>query len=186
MRNAFREQYTLENEKIQEIWKNALVIFDTNILLNLYRYNKETCNDLLKYMRTFENRLWMPFQVGWEYHNNRLSVAYKYQNAYRELTKILEENHKCLEDFFQNKFPHHPQLSSKAFFECYDNCEKELKKYLEDLAKADRKYFDKDTIFETLTDLYDRKVGEDYSEDDLKEIYKDGDKRYKYKYNRRC
>lgn len=87
MKETFREQFELDKEKIQEIWKNAIVVFDTNILLNLYRYNKETCDDLLKYMKTFADRLWMPFQVGWEYHNNRLKVAYTYQNAYCELKK---------------------------------------------------------------------------------------------------
>lgn len=180
MKNSFREQFALEQKKIQDIWKNALVVFDTNILLNLYRYNKKTCDDLLKYMNTFADRLWMPFQVGWEYHNNRLDVAYKYQNAYCELTKVIEENRKRLEDFFQ-KFPHHPQLSSNVFFEYYDNCEKELKKYLENLNGKDCKYFDKDTILETLAELYDGKVGKDYSEEFYKEIYKEGDKRYKSK-----
>lgn len=180
MKKTFREQFALEQEKIQVIWKNALVVFDTNILLNLYRYNKETCDDLLKYMKTFTDRLWMPFQVGWEYHNNRLHVAYNYQNAYCELLKVLEENHKRIEDFFQ-KFPHHPQLSSKVFFEHYDNSEKEIKKYLEDLKGKDCKYFDKDTILETLADLYDGKVGEDYSEEFLTDIYKEGEKRYKSK-----
>ena len=55
------------------------MVFDTNILLNLYRYNKQTCDDILNYMQTFGDQLWMPFQVGWEYNNNRMEVAYKSQ-----------------------------------------------------------------------------------------------------------
>lgn len=180
MKKKFREQFALEQEKKQSIWKNAIVVFDTNILLNLYRYNKETCDDLLKYMKTFSDRLWMPFQVGWEYHNNRLNVAYNYQNAYCELLKVIEENRKSIEGFFQ-KFPHHPQLSSKVFFELYDRSEIEIRKYIDGLKENDSKNFDKDTILETLADLYDGKVGEDYSEDRYKEIYKEGDKRYKSK-----
>lgn len=180
MKETFREQFELDKEKIQEIWKNAIVVFDTNILLNLYRYNKETCDDLLKYMKTFADRLWMPFQVGWEYHNNRLKVAYTYQNAYSELKKVLEENRKRIEDFFK-KFPHHPQLSSKAFLKHYENSEKKLIRYLDDLNDIDNKTFDKDTILETLAELYNGKVGEDYSEDQLTELYKEGDKRYKSK-----
>lgn len=180
MKNSFREQFTLEQGKIQDIWKNALVVFDTNILLNLYRYNKETCDDLLKYMKTFADRLWMPFQVGWEYHNNRLNVAYQYQNAYCELIKVIDDNRKRIEDFFQ-KFPHHPLLSLKVFFEHYDNYEKELRKYIKVLQEKDCKYFDNDTIFDTLAELYDGKVGEDYSEDQYLKIYKEGDNRYKSK-----
>ena len=169
MRSKFREQFAINKEEIKEVWKNALVVFDTNILLNLYRYNKDTCNDLLKYMKTFENRLWMPFQVGWEYHNNRVHVAYQYQNAYSELIKLIDENRKRIEEFFR-RFPQHPKLSSKRFLEHYDNLERELKKYLKDLDKEDEKYFDKDTILETLADLYDGKVGEDYTDEEYTAI----------------
>lgn len=81
MKTQFFEHYSLSNEKIKDIWQNGLVVFDTNVLLNLYRYNKETCDDILNYMKTFGDRLWMPYQVGWEYNNNRMDVAFKSQNA---------------------------------------------------------------------------------------------------------
>lgn len=181
MKNTFREQFDLEKKQIQDIWENALVVFDTNILLNLYRYNKETRDDLLKYMKTFNDRLWMPFQVGWEYHNNRLNVSYNSLNAYNELLRIIENNRKNIDNFFQNKYPHHPQLSSSSFFNNYDKLEKEVKNYIKGLEKRDQKNFEKDTILEQVAELYNGKVGKDYSETEYKEICKEGENRYKLK-----
>ena len=51
MKTKFFEQYSLTDEKLKEIWESGLVVFDTNILLNLYRYNKQTCDDILNYMQ---------------------------------------------------------------------------------------------------------------------------------------
>lgn len=41
MRNRFAEYYELPEERIKEIWENSLIVFDTNVLLNLYRYNED-------------------------------------------------------------------------------------------------------------------------------------------------
>lgn len=40
MKNRFAEYYELPEERIKEIWENSLIVFDTNVLLNLYRYNE--------------------------------------------------------------------------------------------------------------------------------------------------
>jgi hypothetical protein len=52
----------------------ALVVLDTNVLLNLYRYNRSTRNDLFGVLRGLGKRLWVPHQVMQEFWRNRLSV----------------------------------------------------------------------------------------------------------------
>lgn len=178
MKSKFFEHYCLSDEKIKEIWESGLVIFDTNILLNLYRYNKETCDDILNYMQTFGDQLWMPYQVGWEYNNNRMEVAYKSQMACDVLSKKLDEDGKNLEDFFKKHFQHHPYLQYKDFFKRYDRYIKLLKDYLVGLKQNDNGYFDNDTILEKLGELYDGRVGDDCSAEELKKIYAEGKDRY--------
>ena len=178
MKTKFFEQYSLTDEKLKEIWESGLVVFDTNILLNLYRYNKQTCDDILNYMQTFGDQLWMPFQVGWEYNNNRMEVAYKSQAACDVLSKRLDEDRAALEGFFKQNFHHHPYLQHKEFFKRYDRYVKLLRDYLEDLKENDNGYFDNDTILEKLGELYEGRVGDDYSVDELKGIYAEGKIRY--------
>lgn len=178
MKSKFFEHYSLSDEKVKEIWENGLVIFDTNILLNLYRYNKQTCDDLLNYMQSFGDRIWMPYQVGWEYNNNRMEVAYKSQMACEVLSKKLDDDRIALENFFRQHFHHHPYLQHKEFFKRYDRYVNLLKGYLKNIRQHDNGYFDNDTILKKLGELYDGRVGDDYKEENLKAIYSEGKNRY--------
>lgn len=64
MRKAIEEylEYS-ETEKI-ELWKSGVFILDTNVLLNLYRYSKETRDTLFKAMNQLKDRLWMPYHIA--------------------------------------------------------------------------------------------------------------------------
>lgn len=41
MKDAIREYLELKDEEKEELWKNAVFVFDTNVFLNLYRYSKK-------------------------------------------------------------------------------------------------------------------------------------------------
>jgi hypothetical protein len=38
MKDIFRGYYKLDDDEFKQLWKKAVFIFDTNVLLNLYRY----------------------------------------------------------------------------------------------------------------------------------------------------
>lgn len=181
MKTKFFENYELSGDKIKDIWQNALVVFDTNILLNLYRYNKETCDDILQYMETLGDRLWMPYQVGWEYNNNRVEVAYKSQIACDVLCEQLDSDRIKLDEFFKQNFRHHPYLQHKEFFKRYDRYIKLLKAYLDEQKENENGYFDNDTILEKLGELYENRVGEDYTSEQYKTLFVEGKRRYEEK-----
>jgi len=42
MKKTFSEYNFLTEKEIKEIWENSIFIFDTNVLLNLYRYSNKT------------------------------------------------------------------------------------------------------------------------------------------------
>ncbi len=54
--------------------QSATVVVDANVLLNLYRYNEATRDDLLGVLRRLDDRLWLPHQVVREFWRNRLGV----------------------------------------------------------------------------------------------------------------
>ncbi|MFJ9631652.1 PIN-like domain-containing protein [Streptomyces sp. NPDC101175] len=59
-------------------WKSVvsdgLIVVDTNVLLNLYRYNHGARSSLLATLGAFGNRLWVPHQVMNEFWRNRDSA----------------------------------------------------------------------------------------------------------------
>lgn len=76
MNNIFRGFYTPREEEYRSIWndKKTLFIFDTNTLLNLYRCEEQTKEDIIQVMSNLSSRSWFPFQVCLEYQRNRISV----------------------------------------------------------------------------------------------------------------
>lgn len=67
--------YRLPTEgELDSALQSALVVVDANVLLNLYRYNESTRNDLLVVLGGLSERLWVPHQVLREFWRNRISV----------------------------------------------------------------------------------------------------------------
>jgi hypothetical protein len=61
-------------EELDEALRTALVVVDTNVLLNLYLYNDLTRQDLLDLFRRLGDRLWVPSQVVREFWRSRIRV----------------------------------------------------------------------------------------------------------------
>ncbi len=62
------------DQELDEALRAALVVIDANVLLNLYRYNESTRDDLLELLQKIGDRLWLPHQVMKEFWRNRVSV----------------------------------------------------------------------------------------------------------------
>jgi hypothetical protein len=62
------------DQELDEALRVALVVIDTNVLLNLYRYNESTRDDLLEVLQKVGGRLWVPHQVMKEFWRNRVGV----------------------------------------------------------------------------------------------------------------
>ena len=92
MKNLFASYYELSESRIKEIWSNSLIVFDANVLLNLYRYNKSTRDDFFRLMKSYKNRLWIPYQVALEFHRNREKVVKDTYDAYQKITYNYHED----------------------------------------------------------------------------------------------
>ncbi|WUW24323.1 PIN domain-containing protein [Streptomyces sp. NBC_01463] len=75
--------------------KSYLVVIDTNVLLELYRFTSDARDELLQVLGRLEDRLWIPHQVASEYYANRVDVVKDHVAQYASVRKTLDE--------FQNK-----------------------------------------------------------------------------------
>ena len=81
--------YNLYTEKeYEEIWSNSVIVLDTNILLNFFRYSSKTRANIIKVLKELKKRIWIPYQVIKEYYKNRDIVIKESQEGIRKL----EEN----------------------------------------------------------------------------------------------
>ena len=74
MRKQFSGFYPPTGEELAGLWDDGLVVLDTNALLNLYRYSDTTSSEFLEVLRILGNRLWIPYQVAFEFQRRRLDV----------------------------------------------------------------------------------------------------------------
>ncbi len=71
---GFEAYRTPTDSDYRALLTKGLVVPDTNVLLNLYRYNEQTRSDLFSVMRSLGDLLWVPHWVMIEFWRNREAV----------------------------------------------------------------------------------------------------------------
>jgi len=81
---------------------DALIVLDTNVLLDLYRYTSGARNQVLAALRLVKPRLWLPHRVGSEFIRTRRAVVAdrteKLQKAKTPLDRHLREAWKSVQE----------------------------------------------------------------------------------------
>lgn len=175
MRKTFYEYYGLSEEEFDKLWKDGLVVFDTNVLLSLYRLRAEDRQDILDAMNEIKDRIWIPHWVGYEYHQERLEVAFRPIEMIKKLSSKFDNFKKDVEkDMAGNPLISDFKHIARTLNTLHTRVEKSTKEWLE--ACPDIIHDDK--VLSELTSLFDGKVGDPYDDERLKEIYNIGERRY--------
>ena len=139
MKNLFPEYYAISSQEYDKIWENALIVFDTNILLDLYRYSEDSSSDFMSVMTSYETRLWLPYQVAWEFQRNRISIISSQIAAYNQLcTKLDTEITKALDNINNWKdslYKVHPYIKLESVEQTIQKSTGIVKKKLQKLAR---------------------------------------------------
>lgn len=170
MRNAIREYLELKENEKQNLWENATFVFDTNVFLNLYRYSPKTREQLVNAFEQLSDRVWMPYQVAYEFSKNRCEIIYEANERFQRL--------KSDADKMINSWKEELRADSS------DEDVKELDEYLQQwIEKKEAKNRlitnpNEDSVLDKLLELFDGKVGQAFSKDEIANIEQEGEKRY--------
>lgn len=185
MKKEFKEFYQYSTVQMKKIWDKAIFIFDTNVLLNLYRINKSASDDYIKILKKLKtkNQIWIPYQVAYEYHKNRRKVIINLEKDYEKASSAIQEGISKINDVkgkIKNACDHHPLLDyeelSNKIATSLDSITSEIKK-----TKAKHpKWRDSDPILRNIEKLFST-FGKKYTDEILKQIYKEGINRYEKK-----
>lgn len=180
MKKKFDEYYKLDEATLAEHWKKDNFCFDANVLLNLYRYTPKTRDAFFKLLDKIKDRIWIPYQAAFEYQKNRLTVINAQQEAYKEIRETLQKKKKEIETNL-NSFKKHPYLQTIDLKNQIDSAFESISKDLDKLEKDHPNYLENDPILDRLTSLLDGKIGDDFSNEELEKVYKEGKRRYEEK-----
>lgn len=180
MKKVFFEQYPMSDKEIKNFLEKGLLVFDTNVLLNLYFYTTETKNKMFGVMEKCKDRLWLPYQVGWEFFNNRKDKIEKLHKSCDVISNNVNEAKNHFSKLLNDNYQRHPYIIRKELIDLFKDSLKPVEEKLKELKKNDPDYAKNDTIWATLEKLYEGKAGEDYTLETLKSIYKEGEERYSF------
>jgi hypothetical protein len=76
LKTSFCGYYSANPEEVSALWREGLIVLDTNVLLDLYRVPSSTREQVLLLLDSLAQRLWLPHHVALEYQRNRLQVMH--------------------------------------------------------------------------------------------------------------
>jgi len=162
-------------EEIEDLWNNAYFTFDTNSLLNLYRYSEISRNDTLDLIKKVANRTFITKQVAFEFSKNRYEtineIIKKHSEFLKNLAKIKDEiidnNHSL---FLSSEL----ELKFKLLIE-------EIDTEIINKTEIYNNLFQVDDVYNIINKLFKDNFLEGFDENQLKEIEKEGEFRYNKK-----
>jgi len=172
MKELFHEHFKSSKEEAKQLWTSCTFIFDANILLNLYRYSDATRQQFFNLLESIEDRVWLPNRAVEEYFNNRLKVIGDQEKAYDTATQSILELQKKLTSTRQHPFVEKKTMSkAQKVFTLLTNELKENK-------KIHSKRISTDEIQDSISQIFDKKVGSPYQPEQIETLIKEGERRY--------
>lgn len=187
MKEQFAGFYGPSEKDIDETYKDpkTMFIFDTNILLSLYRCEESTRIQFLDVWENLKDQVWIPFHVCLEYQRNRLIVIHSAREALTDVKKSL--NSKLEKMFSELK----PETLSR-----YSNLRNELNALKSELISKLSDFSDEklearrssinyinehDDLRDKIDELIAGRIGKEPTSKQIEEQNKSGTLRYKYR-----
>ncbi|MFA5033206.1 MAG: PIN domain-containing protein [bacterium] len=179
MKKIFKEYHQFTEQEFKQLWKTCLFVFDTNTLLNMYRYSRTTVDAYFNVLNELKKKkqIWIPYQVGYEFYENRIDVISEYEKSYDDILSILGKAKSDMEV----KYKDHPFLDLCKIKEEMNSGLSGVETKIKQAKNDHPKWLEKDEVLEKLNQLFEGTVGNNYNEKDLDRIKKEGKERYEKK-----
>ncbi len=185
MKDLFKSFVAPEQNEISAAWTsdNTIFVFDTNVFLNLYGYEESTREDFFSALESINDRIWIPFQVGLEYHRRRLTIIKNEKKIFRTINSALDNLTSAIttciqENDIDKKFPdlnNHLSILTESVKSEASKCKKKVSEW--DKKQPDVRSPDK--ILSKLDEYTNGKIGSPPTDQAwLDEIYRLGAIRY--------
>lgn len=169
--------------EFEELWTNGVIVLDTNVLLNLYRYSEASRTEFSAVLEALAERLWIPHQVALEFHKNRLRVIGEQLSAFDSVIRKLSDAGISFEGEM-GEFRKNESMDVGTLVSRHKSMSSELIEMVKALKSAHPQVphnADEDPTAILVTALFDSRVGEPFDADQMKSLYENGAKRYQSK-----
>lgn len=163
---------------LAKMWKESIFVFDTSVLLNIYRYTPETREDFFRLLEKLKKRIWIPHQVALEYLEQRENVISQQQAIYDDIDEV--------KTFFQrnilNRYKRgHPFANIEEIKKILEDAIEKAKGALREAQSKSPDLLEEDVHLDRIIQLFGDNVGSPYPRSTLNKIYEEAQQRYKEK-----
>jgi len=185
----------LDKDALDNLWEKATFIFDSNVLLDLYRLPQEAKNELLSVLKMPEikNRIWIAFQGLLEFLNNRHDAIGDQKSKFETVRGKLQQAISSHEETFKTlnielaklKLRRRHSLINPEKFISSENIAAgigfvhDFIENLNELEKKQRDVNDEDETKKDVLNIFQGKIGRGLSKKQITELYLAGENRYK-------
>lgn len=179
MREKFPGWYPRKPDEIVKLWDTAIFVPDANVLLHCLRHPAAVRDELLRLFEVLGDALWIPYQVGLEFHRNRLDVQFGAQDTYDSLIKDQENAiEKARERLRQVRA--HPTIDVPRELAALDMFMADFKARME-AARAVHPSSEIDEAVVRLTKILGDRIGDKWKPEQFVALKKEGEDRYSKK-----
>lgn len=176
MKNTYSGWYSRSPDELGALWDRAVFVPDTNILLHCLRHSSDVREELLRIPEILKESLWIPYQVGLEFHRHRLEVEGSALDVYDRLVKdyetILGQTREKL-----RQLRAHPSISVEREVSALEMFLSDFCKRMEQ-ARAQHPSSALALALTRITSIFDGRVGAKPTQERLTAIRKEGEDRY--------
>ena len=175
MKESFKWYFSHSSAQIESIWENGILTVDTNVLLDLYRYHKNTREALLESLNLFTGRAWISHQVAEEFFRNRNGVILSSTTAFHKAESSLAEIKKEIEEPIKKLKSNRtiPDTIGNTLDDDFEKAINNATKEIEAIKSTYPDYSKEDSILENICTLFDSSVGKPFDQDALPKILED-------------
>ena len=177
----YREPFNKENMTNE----NTIIVFDTNSLLNVFRFTPEASKEYFEIIQSIQDKIYIPYLVALEFHFHKSETLLLNEINVTKFKNDFSKNwNKVKSDAVKKLF------SSLTFRN--DLQQNELTTFLSNLLNSDKLDIEAKLIekissisdnqkntFKILIQIMESKTGERYTQDMITKIEKEGEERYK-------
>lgn len=185
MRDLFPGWVPPDEETLDHYWGEATFAVDASVLLDLYRFSEQARTGLLSALRSFGDRLWIPHQVGLEFHRNRFGVLLAQREAEDNLLTGLDQIKEELNKQLGERLKGAGRRDLDPLKEAIDGGFERLRENLKEAEKAHTKglgaSISDDPIYEDVAELCTGRVGAPFDPERQASVMADAEDRISQK-----
>lgn len=176
MKTAFSEFVHPGEDGLRDLWQQATIAVDANVLLNLYRYSETLREEMLQSLERVQAQLWLPHQAGLEFFRDRPGVMAKQVQVIEKASSDLRTAKETLWGLYRAPIREREDRQNRLN-EAFDVLNSYLKSAREAVIEPTTDPA-KDRVLEAVAKLFEGRVGTSYGDARIAEIQTEGEARF--------